>query len=119
MQTRILRNHLAKNDQYQNVGIGCSIHKKRYVRLAIKDNIMKASKWKTTLTFKYKLVGINFTSDESVDICNENIATTIDQLNDLREKTESQEGKRLCSMAITKLEDAQMWAVKALTWSDN
>ena len=71
------------------------------------------------LTEGQKLVGINFTSDESVDICNKNITTTIDQLNDLREKTESQEAKRLCSIAITKLEGAQMWAVKALTWSDN
>ena len=67
------------------------------------------------LTFGQKMVNFNPANLESVDIYNKNIANAIDQLNDLREKTESPEGKRLCSMAITKLEDAQMNAVKAFT----
>jgi len=32
--------------------------------------------------------------------------------------TESGETKRLCSVAITELQTAQMWVVKALTWKD-
>ncbi|OTP81690.1 DUF7681 family protein [Gilliamella apicola] len=69
------------------------------------------------LTYGQKLVNTNFNPSEleSVGICKKNIATVIDQLNDLREKTESPETKRLCSIAITELQGAQMWAVKALT----
>ena len=67
------------------------------------------------LTFGQKMVNFNPANLESVDIYNKNIANALDQLNDLREKTESPEVKRLCSMAITKLEDAQMNAVKAFT----
>lgn len=70
-----------------------------------------------SLTYGQKLVDINFNPAEleSVGICKKNIATVIDQLNDLREKTESSETKRLCSIAITELQGAQMWTVKALT----
>ena len=69
------------------------------------------------LTYGQKLVDINFNPAEleSVGICKKNIATVIDQLNDLREKTESPETKRLCSIAITELQGAQMWTVQALT----
>lgn len=68
-----------------------------------------------SLTFGQKMVNFNPAKLESVDIYNKNIANAIDQLNDLREKTESPEAKRLCSIAITKLEDAQLSAVKAFT----
>ena len=70
-----------------------------------------------SLTYGQKLVDINFNPAEleSVGICKKNIATVIDQLNDLREKTESPETKRLCSIANTELQGAQMWTVKALT----
>ena len=70
-----------------------------------------------SLTYGQKLVDINFNPAEleSVGICKKNIATAIDQLNDLRKKTESPETKRLCSIAITELQGAQMWTVKALT----
>ena len=34
-----------------------------------------------------------------------------------REATDSQEVKRMLSIAITDLQSAQMWAVKAVTWS--
>lgn len=73
-----------------------------------------------SLTYGQKLVNINFNLAEleSVCICKKNIATVIDLLNDLREKTESPETKRICSIAITELQGAQMWSVKALTWSD-
>lgn len=69
------------------------------------------------LTYGQKLVNTNFNPSEleSVGICKKYIATAIDQLNDLRKKTESPETKRLCSIAITELQGAQMWATQALT----
>lgn len=39
-------------------------------------------------------------------------------MNDLRAISDSQEQKRLCSVAITELQTAQMWSVKSLTWKD-
>ena len=36
----------------------------------------------------------------------------------LRKTTESAEVKRMCSIAITEAQTAQMWAVKALTQRD-
>jgi hypothetical protein len=39
-------------------------------------------------------------------------------MNNLREKTSSQEVKRMCSIAITELQTAQMWSVKSITWKD-
>jgi len=39
-------------------------------------------------------------------------------MNDLRSTTTSGEVKRLCSVAITEAQTAQMWAVKAITWQD-
>ena len=70
-----------------------------------------------SLTYGQKLVNTNFNPSEleSVGICKKNIANIIDQLNDLREQTESPETKRICSIAITELQGAQMWATKALT----
>ena len=69
------------------------------------------------LTYGQKLVSTNFNPAEleSVGICKKYISAVIDQLNDLREKTESPETKRLCSIAITELQGAQMWATQALT----
>lgn len=68
------------------------------------------------LTYGQKLLGINFNPSDldSIGICSKNISTVIDQLNDLREKTESPETKRLCSVAITELQGAYMWTVRAL-----
>ncbi|OTP93772.1 Acb2/Tad1 domain-containing protein [Gilliamella apicola] len=70
-----------------------------------------------SLTYGQKLVNTNFNPAEleSVGICKKYISAVIDQLNDLREKTESPETKRSCSIAITELQGAQMWAVNALT----
>ncbi|WP_445438673.1 Acb2/Tad1 domain-containing protein [Dyadobacter fermentans] len=39
-------------------------------------------------------------------------------MSELRSTTESAEVRRLASVAITELQTAQMWAVKALTWRD-
>ena len=37
-------------------------------------------------------------------------------MNDLRNVTTDNEVKRMASVAITELQTAQMWAVKAITW---
>jgi hypothetical protein len=71
-------------------------------------------------TYGQKAVGINFnpSNDDAIYICKKRYADLIDEMNDLRAKTSSQEQKRLCAVAITELQTAQMWSVKALTWKD-
>ena len=70
------------------------------------------------LTFGQKAVGLylNPSGDDAVGNCKQKFADAIDQLNDLRNSTENGEVKRLCSVAITESQTAQMWAVKAITW---
>lgn len=72
------------------------------------------------LTFGEKAVGLAFNpgQNEEVFILKTAYAKVIDRLDDLRKKSESPEVKRLCSVAITEAQTAQMWAVKAVTWSD-
>lgn len=74
----------------------------------------------TELTYGQKAVGLTFNpaGDPEVKKIKETAAAAIDQLQDLRTKTESSEVKRMCSVAITEFQTAQMWAVKALTWKD-
>jgi hypothetical protein len=71
-------------------------------------------------TYGQKAVGINFnpSNDDAIYICKKKYADLIDEMNDLRINSNSQEQKRLCSVAITELQTAQMWSVKALTWKD-
>lgn len=70
------------------------------------------------LTFGEKAVGLNFnpSKENAVDQCKQRFAESIDQLNDLRNSTDNGEVKRLCSVAITEVQSAQMWSVKAITW---
>lgn len=73
------------------------------------------------LTFGQKAVGITFNpgGNPEVDRCKQMFANCIDQIHALRSKADAtQEQKRLASIAITELQGAQMWAVKALTWKD-
>lgn len=72
------------------------------------------------LTFGEKAVGLTFNpgGNPEVDKCKATFAQVIDTLNDLRNASTSGETKRLCSIAITEAQAAQMWAVKALTWRD-
>lgn len=72
------------------------------------------------LTFGQKAVGLNFnlSGDDAVAQAKQKFADAIDQLNDLRNATTSGEVKRMCSVAITECQTAQMWAVKAITWKD-
>lgn len=72
------------------------------------------------LTFGEKAVGLTFNpgGNPDVDECKRNFAKVIDQLHDLRTKSDSAEIKRMCSTAISTAQTAQMWGVKAITWKD-
>ncbi len=75
------------------------------------------------LSFGQNAVGLTFnpSGDDNVSACKQEFATAIDRMHELREKhrgtTEAgNEIARMASVAITELQTAQMWAVKALTW---
>lgn len=72
------------------------------------------------LSFGEKAVGLTFnpSGSDAVGEAKRLFAQAIDQANDLRNQTESGEVKRLCSIAITEAQTAQMWLVKALTYKD-
>jgi len=72
------------------------------------------------LTYGQKAVGLTFnpSGDGLVSICKTGFSHLIDQMNEVRSASTSPEQKRLCSVAITEMQTAQMWAVKALTWKD-
>ena len=75
----------------------------------------------TDQTFGQRAVGLSFnpSKDDAVAEIKQRYATIIDLLDELR--TENPYGKeqaRLCSIAITQAQDAQMWAVKAITWRE-
>lgn len=69
------------------------------------------------LTFGEKAVGLSFDPQNSpkVQELKEQAAAFIDTCNDLREESTDNEVKRMCAVAITELQTAQMWAVKAAT----
>ena len=72
------------------------------------------------LTFGEKAVGLTFnpSANDSVAQCKSDFAYIIDKLNLLREVDNRAEVKRMVSIAITEVQTAQMWAVKAITWQD-
>ena len=69
-------------------------------------------------SFGEKAVGRTFNPGGSleVDSLKVDFANIIDDLNDFREASKNSEVKRMLSIAITELQTAQMWAVKAVTW---
>lgn len=73
-----------------------------------------------TPTFGQKACGVSFNpgGHEDVTKIKEAFANIVDILNDYRTKTESGEVKRMLSVAITEAQSAQMWGVKAVTWTD-
>ena len=81
---------------------------------------MDASSEDRDLTFGERMVGLTFnpSQDPLVRELKMEYARVIDRMAALREKSESAEQKRLCSVAITEAQGAQMWAVKAATWKD-
>lgn len=70
------------------------------------------------MTFGEKAVGLTFNpgNNKDVDKCKQAFANIIDNMHNLRESTHDAEVKRMCSVAITEAQTAQMWAVKAITW---
>lgn len=72
------------------------------------------------LTFGEKAVGLSFnpSGDNTVNVIKQIFAEAIDTINNLRNDSDNGEVKRMCSVAITDAQAAQMWAVKAATWRD-
>jgi hypothetical protein len=70
------------------------------------------------LTYGEKAVGVRFNVGwhEEVNWIKRACADLIDELNRIREEAGRGEKGRMLSLAITELQAAQMWAVKAVTW---
>lgn len=70
------------------------------------------------LTYGQHAVGIKFNPSACSDVeeMKQMFAYLIDKMDYLRVESNSAEQKRLCSIAITEIQTAQMWAVKARTW---
>lgn len=70
------------------------------------------------LTYGQRAVGLNFNPDgaESVRIAKQGCADLIDQIHKIELSTNDPETKRMAAIAIDKLQTAQMWAVKVITW---
>lgn len=74
------------------------------------------------MTFGEKAVGLTFNPSgmSDVDKLKKLYAEVIDHMNDFCKgyitRGDNPEMIRLCSVAITEAQTAQMWAVKAVTW---
>ena len=71
-------------------------------------------------TYGEKAVWIDFNPSclTDIDVMKKKFADVIDKMDYIRSESTSAEQKRLCSVAITQIQTAQMWAVKARTWED-
>ena len=71
------------------------------------------------MTFGEKACGVSFNPGglENVKSIKADFADIVDKLNNTREASSNPEVKRMLSIAITEAQSAQMWAVKAVTWS--
>lgn len=72
------------------------------------------------LTYGQRAVGLTFnpSGDDAVAKCKQGFACSIDQMQQLRFSTKSSAQARLASVAITEMQTAQMWALKAITWKE-
>lgn len=70
------------------------------------------------LSFGEKAVGLTFNpgGNEQVNEIKKGFASIIDAIDTLRQGSENGEVKRMLSLAITEAQEAQMWAVKGITW---
>ena len=70
-------------------------------------------------TYGQRAVGMTFNpgGHHQVNEIKSKCADIIDYVNWIRETSDDPEVKRMCSIAITDLQSAQMWAVKAATWT--
>lgn len=73
---------------------------------------------KSSLTFGEKAVGLTFNvgGDPSVNLIKELCADVIDAIAEMRDNTDNSEKKAQYTLAIRKIQEGQMWAVRALTW---
>lgn len=71
------------------------------------------------LTFGEKAVGLLFNPSNNAEVqaIKEQFAAVIDTLDGNRKAAVDGEVKRMLSVAITEAQTAQMWAVKAVTWT--
>jgi len=74
---------------------------------------------KRELTYGEKSVGLTFNpgNNDAVSRIKKECAAAIDTLNNIREANPNPDVKRMASIAITELQTAQMWGVKAATWT--
>lgn len=70
------------------------------------------------MTFGEKAVGLTFnpSNDPTVQRIKSLCAELIDEIHELRTNQPNAEIARMASIAITEIQTAQMWAVKAATW---
>ncbi|WP_275074995.1 hypothetical protein [Providencia rettgeri] len=71
-------------------------------------------------TLGQKLVGVSFNPSGNiiVDAVKQNAADTIYLIQDSMQRATSEEALMIHNEAIRRIMDAQMWAVKAITWKD-
>lgn len=71
-------------------------------------------------TFGEKACGVSFNpgGHPAVTEIKADFASIVDKLHNEREAATNFEVKRMLSIAITEAQTAQMWAVKAVTWSN-
>jgi hypothetical protein len=71
-------------------------------------------------TYGTKAVGLGFnpSGNPAVDTFKQTAADFIQECYEYRETATNPEVKRMYSVAITEAQTAQMWAVKAATWSN-
>ena len=71
------------------------------------------------LTFGEKACGVSFNpgGDPTVAQIKADFAAIVDKLHGTRQVCNDGEKARMLSIAITKLQTAQLWAVKAVTWN--
>ena len=69
-------------------------------------------------TFGERAVGLDFNPSKDPLVHDIKVASAafIDLMHTLRETTTDPERKRMCAIAITEAQTAQMWGVKAATW---
>lgn len=82
-------------------------------------NNMRTETTTRELTYGEKAVGLTFNpgGHAQVNEIKKDFALVIDHINFIRENSSDAEVKRMCSIAITEAQTAQMWAVKAATWT--
>ncbi len=70
------------------------------------------------MTFGQKACGVSFNpgNNEVVAEIKNDFAAIVDKLHKIRATNSNPEVGRMLSVAITELQTAQMWAVKAVTW---